>query len=105
MERPAGGGGGGGGKAAPGTRPFLIAQYVAPWLKNGSTVTFATPIRRPSAPVPWTASAIWVYSVCTVAVGVIRVESPPLVPFVAAPSTSLFPAHTLTKVGCAATIA
>src|SRR6266513_3116430 len=33
-----------GGNAAPGTRPFLIAQYVAPRLKYGMPATLPTPI-------------------------------------------------------------
>src|SRR5258708_4870118 len=88
---------------APGTRPFLIAQYVEPWLKNGIAVTFATPMSTPpcgDAPTPRLSSSES-YRALNTAVGVTSVESPPFTEFVAAPSTSLLPIQTVTKVGSA----
>src|SRR5205814_10414017 len=57
------------------------------------------------APLALTESTMSAYAVWKVAIGVISVESPALTEFVAAPSTSLLPAHTLTNVGCAAIMA
>src|SRR5438874_849527 len=91
--------------SAPGTPLFFNAKYVAPLEKKGIAVTFATPIRMALAPLAPTESTISLYVACNVATGVISVESPALAELVAAPSTSLLPAHTLTNVGCAAIMA
>src|SRR5205807_4820403 len=91
--------------SAPGTSLFFNAKYVAPLEKKGIAVTFATPIRMAPAALAPTESTMSVYVVWNVAAGVINVESPALAELVAAPSTSLLPAHTLTNVGCAAIMA
>src|SRR5258706_75238 len=93
------------GNAAPGTNPFLIAQYVAPREKNGISVTFATPITiAPRGPAAATASNAAVDRVWKLATDVILVVSPPLVALVAAPSTSLLPIQMETNVGWARAI-
>src|SRR5436190_18499632 len=80
--------------------PAFTLKNFDPLEKYGIRVTLATPMSTP----PWALvsaieSSTWRYCVLNTRVSVIRVESPAFVELVAAPSTSLFPSHTVTKVG------
>src|SRR5438552_381943 len=80
--------------------PAFTLKNFDPLEKYGISVTLATPISTP----PWALVSAIESSTCrycalNTRVSVMRVESPAFVELVAAPSTSLFPNHTVTNVG------